>query len=337
MQKRIKTFIFILACSPFLIQCATKDDIQVLNYRIRDLNKKVEDMKANTVGEMRKRQADSSGQLDDLHRDMLELKSQLEETAHLNRRLQEQNKELELNYQNQTKEQNAQFETRLAELNTEVEQQRSQVKNLQDARLLEAERKAAAAAKAAEAARLRAQRASARSAGDDAIFIRADRKKVIYKNASSATPVRTAAVSSSRTAATPAPAQKAAPPKQSSSTDYQAQGQAKFDAGKYQAAFDLFQKHIDKNGSGSKTLQARYMMGECLYKQQAYDQAILQYQKIVSSYPGHPMTSKAMFRQAMSFEQLTEKGTAKLLYETIISSYGSSPEAVKAKKKLSQL
>ncbi len=332
MRKRL-SLLFILLLTPFLVQCASNEEIQVINYKLHALNQKVEDMKANTVGEMRKRQADSSGQLDELHQELLAVKSQLEETAHLNRRLQEQNKELENNYSSLIKNQNDQFEVKFATLSDELNLQKNQVKTLQVARVQESRRKADKAAKAAEEARQKAQLASARSAGSNAIYLKADKHKVLYNTSTRAsqTKPQPAATPDAATVpvsppATPAPL-----------SDYQSQGQAKYNGGKYDQAFKLFQKYIDKNGSGSKTLSARYMMGECLYQQGAYDQAILQYHKRAASAGGQAMTSKALFRQAMSFEQLSDNETAKIIYRKIASSYGSSPEAKKAKKKLSQL
>jgi TolA-binding protein len=79
------------------------------------------------------------------------------------------------------------------------------------------------------------------------------------------------------------------------------------------------------------------MMGESLYQQKEYDQAILQYQKIISSQPKHAKTPAALLKQAMAFEQLSDKDTAKIIYQKIISSYGSSPEAAQAKSKLGSL
>jgi len=62
------------------------------------MNKKMEDMKSNTVGEIQKRQADSSGQMSQLEQEIMTLKSQLEETRQLNSQLKDKNAELESNF-----------------------------------------------------------------------------------------------------------------------------------------------------------------------------------------------------------------------------------------------
>ncbi len=84
-------------------------------------------------------------------------------------------------------------------------------------------------------------------------------------------------------------------------------------------------------------INSRYMMGECLYKQSQYDQAIIQYQQIISNYPGKPEAAKALYRQGESFEQLSDNETAKIIYTKLTKSYSSSPEAASAKKRIEAL
>ena len=99
MKKNILTFIVILAAAPLLMQCATQKEVQSLNYQLRVVNKKLEDMKKQTVTEMQQRQAASSSQIDELEEEILILQGKLDEMAHFNRQLLEQNKELDLNFQ----------------------------------------------------------------------------------------------------------------------------------------------------------------------------------------------------------------------------------------------
>ena len=74
-------------------------------------------------------------------------------------------------------------------------------------------------------------------------------------------------------------------------------------------------------------------MGECLFMQKYYDQSILQYQKIISNYPRHPIAAAALLHQGMAFESLADKSTARIIYKKVISAYGNSPEAVTAKQR----
>ncbi len=164
MKKNILTILVIITLTPFLIQCASQGDVNKLNYQLRIVNKKIDDMKTGTVGQMQKRQAASSSQLDEVKKQVLALKGQLEETAHLNRLLREQNKELEASFELYSKkveleQEKAQedFEIRdnqknakLAHLEEELGKQQGMVNAKQEARIKDAERKAQSAAKAAQ-------------------------------------------------------------------------------------------------------------------------------------------------------------------------------------------
>ena len=101
MKKTLLNFFLLASVTPFLIQCAAQTDVDDLRYQLRIVNKKLEDLKADTVDQLQKRQAAASGQVDQVELDILQLKSQLEETNHLNQRLKEQNKELEATISNE--------------------------------------------------------------------------------------------------------------------------------------------------------------------------------------------------------------------------------------------
>lgn len=367
MNKPLPTLLVLLFLTPFLVQCASQDEVRTLSYQLRAVNKKLEDMQANTVGEMRKKQASSSGQLNEMQQELLALKSELEATAVTNRQLQEQNQELGNSLQEIVSKQSSETDTKITQLNEQLKQQQDNVANLQTARVQEAERKARAAAEAAEAARLKVKMTGSNQSqkdypsGRDIAHLQAERKKQVrtqtpatLRQEASAPP---ASLQAPPPAAEPVPSDEtaaevpAAPPAAqtpekepvqsvaaaSPADDLFNQAQQKYQAGNYQNAYEMFESYIDKNSSGAHAVQARYMMGESLYQQKEYDQAILQYQKIISSQPKHAKTPAALFKQAMAFEQLSDKETAKIIYQKIISSYGSSPEAKEAKSKLSSL
>lgn len=354
MNKSLITLLVLLSLTPFLVQCASQDEVKTLSYQLRAVNKKLEDMQANTVGEMQKKQASSSGQLNEMQQEILALKGELEATAVTNRQLQEQNKGLETSLQEIVSKQSSETEVKITELNDQLKQQQDSVATLQAARVQEAERKARAAADAAEAARLKVKTAGS---NQGIAHVQAERKKQVKEKAPAAVktetgtppstvhtpPPETEPVTSDMDSTTPAaPAPEKAPEqaadKAAAPTDELFnQAQKKYEAGKYQEAYEAFESSLNKDANGANAIQARYMMGESLYQQKEYDQAILQYQKIISSQPKHPKTPAALLKQALAFEQLSDKDTAKILYQKIITSYGSSPEAQQAKTKLSSL
>jgi tol-pal system protein YbgF len=374
MKKLILNLSVVLAFSPFLVHCASQNEVRDLQYQLRIVNKKLEDMKSNTVGMIQKRQADSSGQMSQLEQEIMTLKSQLGETNQLNSQLKDKNAELESAFTNYTQQESAKRdetmqrieeeqrakEAKLAELSEKVKAQQESVQAIQDARVREAERRAREAKLAADKAKARTQAAGSALASGSVVKIGASQqKKVLPSNvstepsspppamtASIAAPAPSAAVESSpppspeKTEIAPSPAPAAIPPPAAPPADQGgglAEAKNLYNGGKYQQAFTLYEQYIRDNPSGSEAMDARYMMGECLFQQKEFDQAILQYQKIIAQQAKHPKAASAMLRQAMAFEKLSDNETAKIIYQKILSSYGSSPEAAQAQEKLGKM
>ncbi len=354
MKKNTLNFLLVIAIAPFLIQCAAQTDVDDLRYQLRIVNKKIEDLKSTTVGQLQKRQAASSGQVDQLGTEVLELKSLLEETSHLNRRLREQNKELEQSItviaQTEADKRNEliqRFEEgqktkaeELKELDEKLRLQNENLKAIQDARIKDAELRAQATARAAEEANARAARAGSAAAlsSSGMKHIRAGKKKVTFKV--SQVPVRTTSAIPKQekqvSAVTPKPEETTAPEKSNSSDSGLAKAQKLFDKNKLDDAYQAFEE-IASTSTSKDAIYARYMMGECLFNQKEYDKAIMQYQKIISQHSGDKMAPAAMLRQGIAFEKLSDKETAKVIYKKILKRHGSSPEAATAQEKLSKL
>ncbi len=336
----------LLGLVPFLSSCASQQDITTLNYHVRSINKKLDDMKVNTVDQMQQRQASSSGMLDQLQADILQLKSRLEENAHMSRMLQEQNKEFQLALQSLQSNQKEQVDKQMAELDSKIALQQESLTAIQHARVEDAERRSKAAARAAEDAMRKAQQASIEQAAvrrTGVAHLSQDSRKILFSTSTAPARTNTGSTRSPATVQATAPvaskpiAAKTTAPVEVEALDSYAQAQQKFRDGQFKEAFNLFEEEAAKKGSSKSAITARYMMGECLFKQGEYDQAIIQYQQIISNFPGNPQAATALLRQGEAFEQLSDNETAKIIYKKLAASYGSSPEAVTAKKRMSSL
>ncbi len=370
MKKSIRNLLAILLVSPLLVQCASQNEVRDLQYQLRIVNKKLEDMKANTVGMLQKRQADSSDQMGQLEEEVMTLKSQLEETNQLNNRLKEQNSELETAFNSYTQQEATKRdevihrldqeqkdkEAKLTELSEKLKAQQESVKAIQEGRVREAERRAREAKLAAEKAKARTQAAgsSLSASGSNIVKINATQQKKLVSSAIAAPEQQVTELSTAKTAVEPEPpvqeiAQNSQPPvtppvaspETGASSPAKGGGLAEaknlYSSGKYQQAFTLYEQYVRDNAAGSEAIDARYMMGECLFQQKEFDQAILQYQKIIAQQAKHPKAASAMLRQAMAFEKLSDNETAKIIYQKILSSYASSPEATQAQEKLNKM
>lgn len=327
MKKPVKfpfALLLILAISPLLLQCASQDDVKSLHYQLRIVSNKVDTMKANTVSSIQKRQASSSSQLDQLHQEILQLKSRIEELAHTNRMIQEQQKE---------------HGATLQLLSNQQRQQQDQANAIKAARIQEAERKALAAKIAAEKAKSRRQQAeisaaSSRRSSGTVETIRARKKNKIIKYVD--TPPQNTQVRSKPSNSKPQQKTTVAAA-QTTPADLMRQGKKAFDMGNFQKSFDIYQRLLGRNQSSSSAVEARFMMGESLFKMKRYNQAIMQYQKIVSNHPSNPKAAPSLLRQARSFEKLSDMETVKMIYKRLIQSYPSSPEATQARQLLNKL
>ena len=300
-------------------------------------------MREGPVSQVQKRQAASSSQIDQLHQEILVLKGKLDETAHLNRILKEENKELETSIQflsqqsdREKKEILQRFNTRdkvkeqqIKELMAKLERQGKSVRAIQAARVKEAERRAREAARVAEAAKKKVQDATALI----------DKKSPVPVIAATASKIKKSSTS-------PAAPRKIAPKTQAGGLtqsqsknipDLFSRAQGRYARGEFQTAFKDFEQFAENAPPKGRALEAEYMMGECLFRQKQYNRAIIQYQKIISDHPRHARAPSALLRQGMAFENLADHGTARIIYEKILTSYGTSPEASAARQQAAAL
>lgn len=368
-MKKFISIAFGLAALPFLVQCASQSDVAELRYQMRIVNKKIEDMKSSTVDPLQKRQAAATGQMEQLEKEILELRNQLEDTSHLNQRLKEQNKDLQESISNVAQEEASkreealrrleelqrEKETQLAELNNKLNAQQESVKAIQEARLKDAERKAKEAALNAELAKKKTQSIKPGAPTEDktSAHIQSEKKKTKAASTPGQETTKTPPVSDA--AATPEkssqPAQDAPATAVASATSEKAESkqaeskqadsnfkkaQKLYEKNSYAEALPLFEQ-VAADSSSGEGVDARYMMGECLFNQKEYDKAIMQYQKIISQHSGHAKAPAAMLKQGMAFEKLADKETAKVIYKKLLKKHANAPEAAKAQENLGKL
>ena len=330
--------IAIAGCSLFLLcQCATRDDVRKLNYQVRAVNQRVEEVKSTTVDQIQKRQASSVSKIDQVDEALMQLNARLEENAHQESLYRQQNKEHMASLQAVLEERLAVSEKKILELQQQIDQLTAGIDSMQQARVQAAERRAREAARKAEQARQR----TVMAAGSSAAFIKVipDRRKVRLGSAPVAAATGTAgSVSPSARPAdqkTASSVQTVITPDTVSGPFDQAMG--KFKNKKYKDAYRGFEQVLANNPRGEKAAQTLFYMGESLYNQGEYDLAILDYQKVISNHSKDSHTPAALLKQGMSFEKLTDNETAKIIYKKLINEYSGSTEAGTAKKRLGNL
>ncbi len=350
--------IFIAGCSLVLLsQCASQDDIRILSNQIRAVNQKVEDVRVSKVGTLQKNQASSVGKLDMLSEEVARLKSLLEEKEYQTQLVGQKNSKELLTVQQSFAERLSQAEQELADIKKQIEIISGSIENIQYSRLKEAEERAKRAALKAEMAKNRTTRvanSSPVSAGSVRVLPAATKLRV---GTGRVVDVDSGAVANIKTVAEdrkdPAPVVEDSPPVVEENADVEKmeseppvevaedtvfnQAMDAFKSRKYGEAYALFEKSLSENPPQEKIAEILFYMGESRFGMGEHELSVLDYQKVVAGYPQSSFASKALYKQGLAFEKITDYETAKSVYETLLRNYGSSPEAAEAKKRLKDL
>lgn len=107
-----------------------------------------------------------------------------------------------------------------------------------------------------------------------------------------------------------------------------------YQKGDFKNARKLFEEYIEKFPKGKWIGQAYFWIGEIYFKENKYEEAILNYQKLIELSGWHPLKPTAMLRQAQAFKALGDIEAYKILLKKIINQYPQSKEAETAKKLL---
>jgi len=112
------------------------------------------------------------------------------------------------------------------------------------------------------------------------------------------------------------------------------QGLDSFKGSKTQKARELLTKFVEQHPNHELVANAHYWIGETYYTEKIYDQAILEYEKVIKNYPGKEKVPAAMFKQALAFKGLGDTKSARYVLGKLIDNFPRSSEAGMAKTKL---
>lgn len=107
--------------------------------------------------------------------------------------------------------------------------------------------------------------------------------------------------------------------------------------GSLDAARERFEEVVKKGSKSSLADNAQYWVGDILYDQKRYEEAILAFNQVVKQYPKSNKAPAALLKQGMAFRELGDKRTAKIVLNRLIKAYPDSSQADAAKKMLKKL
>jgi len=79
---------------------------------------------------------------------------------------------------------------------------------------------------------------------------------------------------------------------------------------------------------------AQFWIGEIYYQKKDFEKAILEYEKAITKYPETDKVPAALYKQALAFLELGDKGNARNLLKRVLQRFPKSKQAEMAKKKL---
>lgn len=336
MRKKLicQSLLLTMLSAPVLTGCVvTPQDMKSLNLRLRSIDsrlgaveKDVTDIKERTgssVEIMQKQQAGIGVTVDQLNAELLQIKSELDESQYRHRSLQAENMRLKEEVNNRFLTVETQTSTLYQQIdlvNSNVDEIGRGLQGIKTARIQEATAKADAAARAALRANEQAELAREKSGLHEI------------------TPQKTKKTPPDGEGEKTAPESVTTTPK-ATSAEQQTYDKAlsSFKAKKYKEAYALFSDFIEKHSKSKLAVNARFWSGDCLYNQKEYALAILEYQNVIADHPHHVKAPAALYKQALSFEKLQDTETAKIVYKKIVSEYPDSEQGGKAKDRLKKL
>jgi len=110
-----------------------------------------------------------------------------------------------------------------------------------------------------------------------------------------------------------------------------------FNKGKFEEAEKTLRAYINQNPKGLLVPNAYFWIGECEYRMQRYEEAILDYQKVITEFPQSNKVPDALLKQGLAFVKIGDTDSAKIVLKKLIKFYPNTPQARVAKKQLKML
>jgi tol-pal system protein YbgF len=107
-----------------------------------------------------------------------------------------------------------------------------------------------------------------------------------------------------------------------------------FDQKDYPGARQGFEAFLSAYPKSDNADNAQFWIGETYYRENWYEKAILEYQKVIETYPKGNKVQAALLKQGLSFFNIGDKANARLVLKELISKYPGSREAELAENKL---
>ena len=132
------------------------------------------------------------------------------------------------------------------------------------------------------------------------------------------------------------PATEPAPVEKDPKENYEL-GLKKFADGNYEAARALLREYLAAAPRNDEAADAMFLIADSYFKEKFYEEAILEYQNIIETWPASPKIPLCQLNQGIALLKIGKPNEASLFFESLIEAYPDSPEAATAKEHLKTL
>jgi len=105
----------------------------------------------------------------------------------------------------------------------------------------------------------------------------------------------------------------------------------------YESAKKKFQEFLKLFPDMEYSDNAQFWIAECFYFQDKYEEAILEYEKVIQNYPKGNKVPNALLKQALSFLKLGDKASSRLLLQRVVKDFPGTTPAETARTKLLEI
>lgn len=110
-----------------------------------------------------------------------------------------------------------------------------------------------------------------------------------------------------------------------------------FKSGETAKAREMFTKFTEQFPDNKLSANARYWIGETYYLEKNYEQAVLEFQRVIKEYPGKEKVPAAMLKQGLAFKELGDAKSARFIIKDLIDKFPKAEEIPAAKEILLKL
>lgn len=108
-------------------------------------------------------------------------------------------------------------------------------------------------------------------------------------------------------------------------------------AGNYELAIDGFREFIDTFSASPRASEAQLYIGDAYFNQEAYEQAIIEYDYLLQKYPESDKTVSALLKKGLALAAMGQTQDAITYLRQVVSDYPNSSEAARAEQEIEAL